>query len=178
MKNNKYAIRISLRTFFQKKCKKAILFLLSSFGVITLFSCSSVKAQESNEEICNSISKKYSMFQNSDEIKLQSFIKNNSNKTIEFVPDEFNSALYLSAVVLENSEKIPVFIPMAGVPMPVVLAPLETYKDEISLNSIIPNLNEILKEHSVRITWSNSFEADEFCFSAQNKYSMIIEKIE
>jgi len=167
MKNNKY----TLITF----SKKAISLLLSSL-VLAISGCSNIDTHIMKSEICHSVSKRYSLVKSSDGIKLQSYIKNYSNEVIQFGPDEFNSALYMSAVLVENNKKIQVITPMAGVPMPVTLNPLQTYKDELLLNTIIPNLNVILKDHSVKISWSHYFEPDESCFSSKNSYSIIIEK--
>lgn len=153
-------------------CQSAmIVFFINSMG------CASAANNVTQNEICSSVATRYSVVRIADEIKILSFVTNYSNKAIEFVPDEFSSSLSITAERIGMGDKIKVVIPMAGLPIAVNLQKHETHEGELLLNMVIPDLQNILKENAIKVSWDGSFSADDACFSSDYKHTVILEQI-
>ncbi len=60
--------------------------------------------------------------------------------------------------------------------MTVFLKNQETFKGKLNLNTIIPNLDDILLKHSIKVSEENSFDPENSCFESETKYTVIIKK--
>ena len=148
-----------------------LVFFINSTG------CASAANNATKKEICSSVATRYSVVRMADEIKILSFVTNYSNKAIEYVPDEFSSSLSITAERVGKGDKIKVVIPMAGLPMAVILQKHETHEGELLLNMVIPDLQNILKENAVKVSWDGSFSPDNACFFSDYKHTVILELI-